>query len=87
MAFNVPNGTLSLKSGELLPAERRFFITKLSPVEYSDNADCPMWLKFLDDIFAGDKELIRYIQKAVGYSMTGDTSEQCVFFLFGTGSN
>ena len=87
MAFNVPNGTLSLKSGELLPAERRFFITKLSPVEYSDNADCPMWLKFLDDIFAGDKELIRYIQKAVGYSMTGDVSEQCVFFLYGTGRN
>lgn len=87
MAFNLPNGTLSLKSGELLPAERRFFITKLSPVEYSDNADCPMWLKFLDDIFAGDKELIRYIQKAVGYSMTGDVSEQCVFFLYGTGRN
>ena len=87
MAFNVPNGTLSLKSGELLPAERRFFITKLSPVEYSDNADCPMWLNFLDDIFAGDKELVRYIQKAVGYSMTGDVSEQCVFFLYGTGRN
>ena len=87
MAFNVPNGTLSLKSGQLVPAKRDYFITKFSPVEFTDNADCPMWKKFLDDIFAGDKELIRYIQKAVGYSMTGDTSEQCVFFLYGTGRN
>ncbi len=87
MAFNVPNGTLSLKSGELVPAKRDYFITKLSPVEFTDNADCPMWRRFLDDIFGGDKELIRYIQKAVGYSMTGDTSEQCVFFLYGTGRN
>lgn len=87
MAFNVPNGTLSLKSGELVPAKREHFITKLSPVEYTDKSDCPMWRRFLDDIFGGDRELIRYIQKAVGYSMTGDTSEQCVFFLYGTGRN
>lgn len=87
MAFNVPNGTLSLKTGQLVPTKRDYFITKFSPVEFTDNADCPMWKKFLDDIFAGDKELIRYIQKAVGYSMTGDTSEQCVFFLYGTGRN
>lgn len=87
MAFNVPNGTLSLKSGQLVSAKRDYFITKFSPVEFTDNADCPMWRRFLDDIFGGDKELIRYIQKAVGYSMTGDTSEQCVFFLYGTGRN
>lgn len=87
MAFNVPNGTLSLKSGQLVPAKRDYFITKFSPIEYTDNADCPLWQKFLDDIFGRDKDLIRYIQKAVGYSMTGDTSEQCVFFLYGTGRN
>lgn len=87
MAFNVPNGTLSLKTGQLVPAKRDYFITKFSPVEFTDNADCPMWRRFLDDIFGGDRELIRYIQKAVGYSMTGDTSEQCVFFLYGTGRN
>lgn len=87
MAFNVPNGTLLLKTGQLINHERGHFITKLSPIEYTDNADCPMWRSFLDDIFVGDEELIRYIQKAVGYSMTGDVSEQCVFFLYGTGRN
>lgn len=87
MAFNVPNGTISLKTGELTPHDPKWMITKVSFVEYSDNADCPQWRKFLDEIFDGDKELIRYIQKAVGYSMTGQTSEQCVFFLYGTGQN
>lgn len=87
MAFNVPNGTLSLKNGALITQERSHLITKLSPIEYTDNADCPLWKRFLSDIFAGDKELIRFIQKAVGYSMTGDTSEQCVFFLYGQGRN
>ncbi len=87
MAFNVPNGILSLKTGELMPHDPKWLITKVSFVEYSDNADCPQWRKFLDEIFGGDKELIRYIQKAVGYSMTGQTGEQCVFFLYGTGRN
>lgn len=86
-AFNTPNGILSLKNGEIVEHDRKYFLTKMSNVEYTDNADCPMWMQFLDDIFAGDKDLIRYIQKSVGYSMTGDTSEQCVFFLFGTGRN
>lgn len=86
-AFNTPNGILSLKTGKLTKHEPKWFITKVSYVEYSENADCPQWHRFLDEIFNGDKELIRYIQKAVGYSMTGQTSEQCVFFLYGTGRN
>ena len=56
-------------------------------MEYTDHADCPQWNAFLNDIFDGDRELIRYIQKAVGYSLTGSTAEQCVFFLYGTGRN
>lgn len=87
MAFNLSNGTLSLRTGELSPHSRERLITRLSPVEFSESAECPLWTKFLDEIFAGDEELIRYVQKAVGYSMTGETTEQCVFFLFGTGSN
>ncbi len=86
-AFNTPNGILSLKTGKLTKHETKWFITKVSYVEYSENADCPQWHRFLEEIFNGDKELIRYIQKAVGYSMTGQTSEQCVFFLYGTGRN
>ena len=87
MLFNTPSGVLSLKTGRLSEHDPELFITKLSGTEYGDNARCPLWLSFLDDIFNGDRELIRYVQKAVGYSLSGETEEQCVFFLFGTGRN
>lgn len=87
MAFNAPNGTITLKNGTLLEHNKSWLITHLSPVEYTDKADHPLWDRFLDDIFCGDAELIHYIQKAVGYSLTGRTDEQCLFFLFGTGRN
>ena len=84
---NAPNGMINLKTGELIPHDPEKYITKILSVEYTDHADCPQWISFLNDIFGGDRELIRYIQKAVGYSLTGSTSEQCVFFLYGTGRN
>ena len=85
--INTPAGVIDLRDGTLHDHAPEQYITKITSVEYSPNADCPKWLSFLDDIFMGDKDLIRYIQKAVGYSLTGSTSEQCVFFLFGTGRN
>lgn len=84
---NAPNGMINLKTGALIPHDPEKYITKILSVEYTDHADCPQWNAFLNDIFDGDRELIRYIQKAVGYSLTGSTAEQCVFFLYGTGRN
>lgn len=86
-ALNTPGGVIDLKSGALAPHDPKNYFTKITAVEYSENADCPRWTAFLDDIFGGDKDLIRYVQKAVGYSLTGATSEQCAFFLYGTGRN
>lgn len=85
--LNVSNGIVNLKKGELTKHDPEKFITKYSHVEYSDKVDCPLWESFLVEIFNNDKELIRYIQKAVGYSLTGSTSEQCAFFCYGTGRN
>lgn len=87
MLLNTPSGLVDLASGTISDHDPLKFITKITSTEYSVNSDCPKWLSFLDDIFAGDKELIRYIQKALGYSLTGSTAEQCVFFLYGTGRN
>ena len=84
---NAPNGMIDLKTGELLPHDPQKYITKILSAEYTDHADCPQWQSFLSDIFNGDMELIRYVQKAVGYCLTGSTAEQCVFFLYGTGRN
>lgn len=86
-ALNTPGGVIDLKSGALAPHDPKNYFTKITAVEYSENADCPRWLAFLDDIFRKDKDLIRYVQKAVGYSLTGSTTEQCAFFLYGTGRN
>ncbi|MBF0098937.1 MAG: hypothetical protein HQM04_09635 [Magnetococcales bacterium] len=85
--FNVSNGTIDLKSGKLMPHVRTDFIRKMSKVPFDKNATAPTWERFLRDVFSGDEALIRFIQKAAGYSMTGSTEEQCLFFLYGKGKN
>lgn len=90
--FNCDNGVIDLKTGELLPHDRDLLLTKLSPIKYDKNADCPNWKAFMESIFKthtgeADHELINYLQKAIGYSLTGVTKEQVMFFLFGNGRN
>ncbi len=85
--LNTPNGIIQLRSGEMIPHDPNMYLSRVTHAEYTDKIDCPQWEGFLRDIFAGDMELIRYIQKAVGYSITGSTQEQCAFFLYGTGKN
>lgn len=87
MALNTPSEIINLKNGDVKAHNPEYYFTKITSVDCAEAADCPRWLAFLDDIFAGDKDLIRYIQKAVGYSLTGSTAEQCAFFLYGTGRN
>lgn len=88
MSVNCKNGIIDLHTGELRKHDINKFMTKMLNIELPENADPPsLWLNFLSDIFNGDRELIRYIQKAVGYSLSGSTSEQCAFFLYGTGRN
>jgi len=87
MALNTPSGIINLQNGDVKAHNPEYYFTKITSVDCAEAADCPRWLAFLDDIFAGDKDLIRYIQKAVGYSLTGSTAEQCAFFLYGTGRN
>ncbi|MEX3621886.1 phage/plasmid primase, P4 family [Viridibacillus arvi] len=85
--FNVENGTINLKDGKLQQHDRELKLTRISNVAFDGKAECPTWLKFLDQIFKGDKELIEYMQCLVGYSLTGDISEQSMYFLVGGGSN
>ena len=88
MLVNAPNGVIDLENGQLLPHDRLYYMTRMLGTTIPENPKYPVrWLKFLDDIFNSDKELIRYVQKALGYSLSGLTNEQCVFFLYGTGRN
>jgi len=85
--LNVQNGVLDLRTGELKPHDPGFKITKLAGASYFPDAKCPTWLNFLEKIFRGDQSLIAFLQRAAGYSLTGSTREQALFFLFGTGAN
>jgi putative DNA primase/helicase len=85
--LTVENGTVNLRTGVRTPHSRNDLSTKLAPVAYDDGAQCPTWIRFLERILGGDQELIAYLQRAIGYSLTGETSEQVLFFLYGTGSN
>lgn len=85
--FNTPNGTFDLKEQIIREHKREDLITQCSNYSYSSENYCPNWLDFLNKIFLDNKELITYIQKAIGYSLTGDMSEQCLFMLWGGGAN
>ena len=82
-----PNGVLNLRTGTLGKHDRNLYVTKITHCEYTDKIDHPLWDQFLVDIFDGDTDLIDFVQKAVGYSMTGSTREDCAFFCYGTGRN
>lgn len=85
--INCLNGTVNLKTGELRPHNSRDLLTIMLPFNYEPAAKCDLWLKFLNRVMDNKQELIRYLQKAIGYSLTGDTREQCLFFLYGLGRN
>lgn len=87
MQLNIENGTLDLTTGDLLPHQPDDLISKMAPVQFDPDAACPRWIAFLEEIFEGDADRIRYMQKALGYTLTGKTTERAVFFLWGVGKN
>jgi putative DNA primase/helicase len=87
MLFNCRNGTIDLRTGRLHEHRRSDMLTSLAPVEYIPGATCPRWLSFLERIMDGNRGLMDYLQRVVGYALTGDVREQCLWFLHGTGCN
>lgn len=86
--LNCQNGIINLKNGELLPHESQLMMSKICACEYDVEHHTPrLWLKFLDDVTGGDKTLQEYIQRCIGYSITGSGREQCAYFLYGMGNN
>lgn len=85
--LNTPKETINLRDLSQKQHDRKDLITQVAGVNCNPNTECPNWLAFLNRIFCGDQELINYVQKAVGYSLTGDMTEQCLFMLWGGGAN
>ncbi|MFC0170231.1 phage/plasmid primase, P4 family [Pseudoduganella danionis] len=83
----VNNGSINLRTGRFEPPCPQLMTTKLAPVSYDANATCPKWEKFISEVMVQDAELIRYLQKIIGYSATGSVDEQAMFIFIGDGSN
>lgn len=81
------NGVVDLAAGVLRPGRPDERITLAVTVPYRPEAECPRWERFLHEIFRGDEALIAFMQRAIGYSLTGDVTEHALFLLFGTGRN
>jgi putative DNA primase/helicase len=87
MLLNVQNGTLDLRTLTLREHRREDTITKLIPINYNPGAKCPRWLQFLEETFPGQPEVIEFLQRSLGYTLTGRIDEQCFWLLIGQGNN
>jgi len=85
--FDVENGVIDLRSGELRPHDPTHMISKISPVIYDKNAKAPVFNRFLTDVFDSDTEIIDFMRRWLGMQLTGDTSARKFAILWGTGSN
>ena len=83
--LNTPGGVVDLRTGRMRPHERSDRMTKIATA--IPRGQCPRWLAFLADVTGGDADLAAYLQRVVGYCLTGVTSEHALFFLYGTGAN
>lgn len=84
--INTPTGIVDLRTLEVIENKKEMYITRITNVGYNKNAKCENWKSFLKDIFISDS-LIDFIQKALGYSITGDTTENVLFLMYGIGAN
>lgn len=82
----VDGSVYDLDAGRLT-TQPQSLVTKSIGTQFDEGASCSNWLKFLDRIFAGDQETIAFVQRAVGYSLSGEVGEQSMFLLVGTGAN
>lgn len=83
MLLGTANVYIDLVSGQAQNPEPTKNITMQIGCSYDPTATCPRWLQFLDDVFESNTELIHYMQRVVGYLLTGDTREQKMWIFYG----
>jgi putative DNA primase/helicase len=83
----VPNGVIELPTGTLRAGRRSDRITMSAAVPFDPKATCPRWEQFISEVFGGDGALVGFAHRGVGYSISGETGEQCIFICHGGGSN
>lgn len=81
------NGVVDLRTGMLRPSRPSDGITMAASAPFDPEARCPRFDEFLTEVFDGDAELTRFVHRAAGYTLTGVTTEQCLFLGYGSGAN
>ncbi|MCL1882226.1 MAG: phage/plasmid primase, P4 family [Defluviitaleaceae bacterium] len=81
--LNCINGTFCLATMKLLPHNPKDYITKLANVNYDPAAKCERWETFINEVMCGDMETARFLQKALGYALSGETALECFFIFYG----
>jgi hypothetical protein len=86
-ALNCTNGTVDLRTGELRPHRREDLLTALCPTAFEPDAKCPVFIRFILSVFNDDTEMVAFVQRLLGYALTGDTSVAVLPVFWGDGSN
>jgi putative DNA primase/helicase len=86
MVLNTPDGVVDLKTGDLKPHKPEDYMTKTTAIG-PKKGECQLWTEFLKNFTCGAEDIQSYLKRLCGYSLTGDTSEEALFFLFGIGGN
>ncbi|MBM9514716.1 DNA primase family protein [Desulfogranum marinum] len=85
--LNCSNGTIDTRTGQIKAHDPKDLISKIVPVDFDPNSGCPNFKKFIHRTMADNTEMVKYLQRLFGYTLTGDTSEQCFNIFCGNGSN
>ena len=83
--LNTPDGIVDLRTGDMRPHSAGDYMTKITAV--GPGGACPRFERFMSEIMDGDEEMVSFIQRVLGYCLTGDISEEAMFFFYGTGQN
>ena len=86
-ALNCANGIVDLRTGELRPHDPAEMHSKLVPIAFEPTARAPHWERFLEQVFAEDAELVTFVKRFAGHSLSGDVREQLLVFAHGAGAN
>jgi len=87
MLLNCPNGTVNLRTGAVSAHSKEDRITCLCPTQFRPGVGSGLWESFLASTFGDDDELVRYVQRTLGYCLSGSTAEQIMPVWWGTGAN